>query len=66
MNQQQRDYAKAVKLAIEALEIAIKPLAIDANIYKQFGTKNPTQMNAYERTQEFKEAIEVLRHPPML
>ena len=55
--------ARAITLAIAALEREIKVLAVQANLHDQYGADAPMCVEASKRRTELRAAIEALQEP---
>lgn len=55
--------ARAITLAIAALEAQIKALAVNANLHDQYGADAPACVEASARRRELREAIAALQEP---
>ncbi|MEI7847462.1 MAG: hypothetical protein WCK35_16800 [Chloroflexota bacterium] len=55
------DYKKAVRVAVAAMLKDKKSCAVEANLYLNYGARNPASCNAYAHYVELVEAIRVLQ-----
>lgn len=56
-------HARAIVLAIAAMQREIRALAVEANLCDQMGATYPAAVNASKRRKELQQAIEALKQP---
>ena len=56
-------YARAITIAIAAIEEQIKRLAVQANLADQYHADTPACIQASERRRVLREAVQALKEP---
>jgi hypothetical protein len=53
--------SQAIRIAVKAMEVKIKTLDVDANLYEQYGASYLSAASASRERRQLQEAIEVLK-----